>query len=370
MPVEKLIQFPQRCRKCIAALPPDALYCPICGAKQQADKHTRTRPNGSGSAYKRGRTWTAQVRVKQRGKFKSLTKGGFLRKTDALNYIPKLTQQETSGARSLGHYWELYRDNKMTKLSASKRTAYTIAYNRLDEIAYLPIGNIGIKQLQDLINRKAASYYPARDVKQLLSHLYKLALGDGEVKMNLSTLVELPDKNEKESVPFTDDEVAALWEAYGAGDTFVGNILLMIHSGMMPGELMGCRKDGIDFDNQQIRGYGIKTKTRRETPIMLADFMLPVVRALMDYSTGPKLLTMNKDNFYIAYYEALERAGCRRLPPYSCRHTTGTKLDVDSNTPPSVIAKVLRQKSLAMQERYKHPDTKDALEAVNTLRRV
>lgn len=358
------------CRKCAASLPPDALYCHLCGTKQTAEKCRRSRANGAGTVYKRGNTYTAQLRVKYRGKYKSYTKGGFLRITDAQKYIPQLTAQEDNGARTLDHYWQLYRDNKMTKLSGSKSTAYTIAYNRLDDIAYLPIGEIGIKQLQDLINRKAPTYYPARDVKQLLSHLYKLALGDGKVKINLSTLVELPEKNEKESVPFTDDELAALWETYGAGDTFVGYILLMIHSGMMPGELMGCYKDGIDFDKQHIMGYGIKTKMRRETPIMLADFMLPVVRALVAYSTGPKLLTMNKDNFYAAYYEALERAGCRRLPPYSCRHTTGTKLDVDSNTPPSVIAKVLRQKSLAMQERYKHPDTEDALKAVNTLKRV
>ena len=56
----------------------------------------RTRPNGAGTAYKRGKTWTARVVVawKERpdGGFTPVyrTKGGFSRKKDALDYIPEL----------------------------------------------------------------------------------------------------------------------------------------------------------------------------------------------------------------------------------------------------------------------------------------
>lgn len=356
------------CRKCTAALPQDAIYCHICGAKQAATKTARSRPNGSGTVYKRGKTYTAQKRIKASGgKFKSITKGGFKRKVDAINYLPHLGMKESPESRTLNHYWTLYSENKMLKLSGSKQTAYRIAWNRLKDLWPVPISQIGIKQLQELINTKAQTYYPARDVKNLLSHLYKPAIGDDEVKTNLSELIDLPAKDEKETQPFTDEEVAALWEAFGAGYTFIGYILLMTHSGMMPGELFKCLKENIDLAKQQIRDAGIKTKTRRETPIMIADYLIPVIKALMIYSPGKKLLTMNKDKFYIEYYKALERAGCRKLSPYSCRHTTGTKLDLDGNTSPSVIAKVLRQKSVVMQERYKHPDVSDALEAVNSL---
>lgn len=356
------------CRKCSATLPPEALFCHLCGVKQQPDKHRRARGNGMGTAYKRGKTWTVQLRVKNRDRFVSLTKGGFTKKCDALDYRAKLLQIEPTGEHTLEHYWQLYRDNKMLKLSDSKQTAYRIAWGKLEALALKPVSGIGIGRIQETINKKAPSYYPARDIKMLLSHLYKLALGDGEVPTNISELIELPQLVEKESVPFTAEEQAALWEHYAAGDTFIGYLLLMIHSGMMPGELLACTKANIDWGRQQILGCGKKTPTRKETPIMVANYMLPVLRALCDYSAGPKLLTMNKDNFYKVYYAALERCGCRKLPPYSCRHTTGTVLGVDQNTPPAVIAKVLRQKSLAMQERYKHPDTAAAMNAVNGMR--
>ena len=47
------------CKKCKKDVP-DGRYCIACGADQSASKKTRprTRPNGTGTAYKRGSTWT------------------------------------------------------------------------------------------------------------------------------------------------------------------------------------------------------------------------------------------------------------------------------------------------------------------------
>ena len=33
-----------------------------------------------------------------------------------------------------------------------------------------------------------------------------------------------------------------------------------------------------------------------------------------------KLLEMNEENFYNAYWETIDRAGLRHLPPHTCRH--------------------------------------------------
>ena len=48
------------CKKCKKDVP-DGRYCIACGADQSASKKTRPRtcPNGTGTAYKRGSTWTA-----------------------------------------------------------------------------------------------------------------------------------------------------------------------------------------------------------------------------------------------------------------------------------------------------------------------
>ena len=362
------------CRKCSVQLPEDAVFCHLCGVKQaKPASRPRTRANGLGTAYKRGKTWTAQLRkqVQEDGKTRqiTLTRGGFATRAEALAAAPLLIGAPVqSHERTLAYYWDLYQSGKMEKLSDSKRTAYIIAYKKLKAIQHQPIRQLSVKQLQRVIDKEAPTYYPARDMRTLLSHLYRYAMVDGEVLSNPAVVLELPSLNEKESEAFTDKEQQALWNRYNAGDTFVGYILLMIYTGMMPGELLACRKEHIRWDDHQIIGSGMKTSYRRDTPITVADFMLPVLRKLCDFSKGLKLVTMNKDNFYTEYYAALERAGTRRLPPYSCRHTTGTKLELDQGAAPSVIAKVLRQKTQHVQQRYKHPDLQDAKKAVDALR--
>lgn len=76
-----------------------------------------------------------------------------------------------------------------------------------------------------------------------------------------------------------------------------------------------------------------KTEKRRETPIVLADFIVPVVSDLCEHTDGEKLIKINKDKFYETYYATLERAGYRPLTPYSCRHTAATTL-AEGNIPP------------------------------------
>lgn len=92
----------------------------------------------------------------------------------------------------------------------------------------------------------------------------------------------------------------------------------------------------------------------------------PVISDLSERSTNKVgyLLGMNKDNFYSEYHAALQRAGVRDLPPYSCRHTTATALAL-GNIAPSVIQEVMRHTKFSTTQRYIHPDTKSAHEAMN-----
>ena len=71
-----------------------------------------------------------------------------------------------------------------------------------------------------------------------------------------------------------------------------------------------------------ITGAGKKTKTRKETPVVLADIILPVLEDLCQHTKGEKIISINRDNFYTKYHETMARVGCRDLPPYSCRRST------------------------------------------------
>ncbi len=359
------------CKKCNKAIPDGSAFCNWCGALQEAKRQRRLRGNGTGTVYKRGRTWTAKTILGWRSEDGRLlpvsaTKGGFSTKREAIEHLPQL-RGEKQERKSLGDYWELWERDNLPQLSQSKQTAYRIAYRKLGKLVHRDITKLDIADLRNAVSGGATSYYTARDMKTLLAHLYKLAGADQVANGALPTYIVLPEKQETEQTPFNNNELVSLWTAYSEGDTFIGYILLMIYSGMMPGELLGARKAMIDLEGQRIIGAGIKTRERKKTDIVIADFMVPVVASLLEFSTGTKLLTMNKDHFYTAYYEALERCQCRKLPPYSCRHTTATALAIGNNIAPSIIRKVMRWSTTRMLDRYAHASSQDALGAVNVL---
>ena len=87
---------------------------------------------------------------------------------------------------------------------------------------------------------------------------------------------------EKEAEAFTEEEVFKIWDAYGDGDDFAGYLLVMIYSGMMPGELLACRNTMVDFDKCEIYGCGKKTKFRKKSVIVFADAVKPIIQILCE----------------------------------------------------------------------------------------
>lgn len=360
------------CKKCSRPLPAGAVFCPWCGKKQEAEKKHK-RGNGQGTAYKRGKGWeaarpgyrymdeTGLHRVRPR-------KGGFATKREALEWASQKTVAPEHSPKLID-LWQLYSDNDLPKLSKNKQTAYKIARKRLEPLMGMEIHLITLDALQGVLNASCESYYPARDCKTVLSKLYKKAMASNTslVTQNLSNFLVLPDLQEAESKPFTPDELKGIWDLYDRGDAFAGYILLMCYSGMMPVELLSCKKAMIDLDKNEIFGCGAKTKSRKKSAIVYPDFLRPVVESLLT-SKGEKLLPINRDNFYTEYYLCLERAGVRKLAPYSCRHTYGTEA-VKLGVHPAVIQKMLRHSSTKMQERYTHLTSEEAHEAVNLMSR-
>lgn len=263
-------------------------------------------------------------------------------------------------------YWDLYEGNTLPLLSKSKQGAYKIAWGKLAEITGHELALLDIKTLQDQVNSKASIYYPARDIKTVLKALFTRAIAEQAVTVNLAEYIELPKLDEAEQTPFNEDEQNVLWTAYAACDKFVGYILLMIYTGMIPGELIKAEKTMVDFDAHVISGAGLKTRRRKIVPLVISDVIEPVLRDIVERVPGKKLLRINKDNFYKEFHAALERCGCRPLTPYSCRHTTATALTL-KDIPMPVVREVMRHAKITTTERYVHIGVAPMLDAVNKL---
>ena len=365
-----------QCRKCQKDMDSAMPFCPWCGAKQAVDvRKPRKRGNGQGSAIKRGNSWVAVYtsefyatpdgKLHQRRKWK----GGFKTKKEALAFASSPVETNEK-APTLRDYWNNWFASDFSDLSKSKQTAFKIAWKKMERLAGKSMDVLTIQDLQTIIDEKAPTYYPAKDIKTLFSHLFKRAVAEGQARTNLSEFIRLPSLDEKEQEPFSEVELRRFWDAYGSGDHFIGFVLLMIYTGMMPGELLGLKKDMIDFEKNEIHKAGIKTKKRKSVPIVFPDMIAPIIADLIERSnsTHGYVVGMNKDKFYSEYHSAMVRTGVRDLPPYSCRHTTATALAL-GNIAPSVIQKVMRHTKFSTTQRYIHPDTTSVHKAVNTMGR-
>ena len=252
----------------------------------------------------------------------------------------------------------------MLKLSQSRQCAYKVASKRIDDVAYTNVSLLNIDDLQTCVDAHAETYYTAKDVKQLLSYLYDRAVAQGNVQVNLAKYITLPENDEKETVPFTSEEQKRLWEDFNAGMTLAGYPLLMIYTGMMPGELLKITKDMIDWQTQTATGGGLKTAKRKKAPIVLPDIIIPVLAILCD-TAGDKLCSFSRDKFYDAFSSYRDLRGFNpELRPYSCRHTAATALDA-LGVSPGVIQELMRHARFATTQHDIHKDLTAVLAEIN-----
>lgn len=367
------------CVKCSKDIPDGALFCPWCGKPQQPQKRTLShrRGNGQGTAYKRGRTWTAMVITGYRpgadGKLMAIkrTKGGFQSKTEALRYCPVLLAggiELRSEAPRLREYWDTYERGELGNLSKSKQTAYRIAWKKLKPLHDVRVDSITVDMLRKTVSDACPTFDTAKDCKNLLSNLYGLASADGYANRDLPSYIILPKHIEKERQPFSDTEQAALWKLYETGDRRAAIPLLMIYTGMMPGEALGLKVEHIDLNQRLIVHAGIKTAVRKATPIVLAESIIPLVEDLIaNAQPNGYIWKHDEKQWYADYYASLEASGCRKLTPYSCRHTTATALAITEGIAPQTIKRVMRWSTTRMLDKYAHAQMDDALSAVDTI---
>jgi len=375
------------CPRCRKDSIPEAVFCPYCGKKlspEQKKRRPKRTANGTGSAFKRGSGWTAQAVVgyrelpddlldpankRQRIPIKK-TKGGFATKAEALAYIPTLKALKPDAAPTLQYYWNNYEKNEYTALSASKQTAYSIAWNKLDKLHQIPVDQLTVVVLRDTVSAECSTYYTAKDCRTVLTTLFRMAAADGYANKDLPSFIQLPKLTEQEREPFNDVEQANLWKLYEAGDLRAAVPLLMIYSGLMPGECFDLRVDMIDLGNRQIVGAGKKTDVRKKTPVTIAAVIIPVLEDLIAHARpSGRLFTASEDQWRKDYYDALKAAKCRKLQPYSCRHTTATALAITEGIAPQTIKKVMRWSTTKMLDRYAHPDASDAQAAVDAIKK-
>ena len=320
----------------------------------------KTRGNGQGTAFKRGNTWTAEVRYFDNGIMRRKKKGGFRTKTEALLFLPSLREmmnQEPVNVIGFADLWDKWTDSQTyDSISADKQRAYRIAYNKCTPLHRLSdVRMVSFDMMQDII--QDLTYYPARDVKRILNGMFELAMRTGCLERNLAPLLELPKHGTTAREVFTEEQIQKIADC---PDEFKRYILLMIYMGLRPVEMMSMTVEDVHLEEHYTDG-GRKTK---QSQIVIFPDAEPILSELCQEKKTGRLCDMSEDQFYKQYYNCLESAGVEKHTPYSCRHTFVTRL-TKSGMPNALIQKAARHTDYKTTQIYTHIDVSDVLKWVD-----
>ncbi len=359
-----------KCVKCAVTIPDDSIYCNMCGAKQQRNtSHGRkSRGNGQGCVYKEANgTYTAIASKLIGGKQHRRVKKGFIKKKDAIAYLPSLRfdpEFDPSNKITFDELYEQWSEGYYKKLSKSKETSYRTAHKNCSQLYYRDWSSITLREMQDVVDMRP-SYYTRKDVKQLMTAMGDYAVRNEYCEKNRARMIVLPQLERTEKEAFTVDEIQRLWADYRQGNKFTAYALVMIYTGLRYGEMKNIIKENVNFEQQYMTG-GIKTEAGKNRIIPITDAILPLVQEMYDTHKS-RLLEMHEQTFRVYFAKMTERAGVRPLKPHSCRHTFCSQLAI-AGVQPGVIQKVAGHASYSTTAIYTHiQQLTDSLAAVDRM---
>lgn len=328
------------CPKCARELPEDAALCCYCGRKIIYKKPQRRRPNGAGTVYKRGSTYTASLMVgkkkNEKGKIVNdiRTKGGFLTRREALEYIPELRKTKIL---KLLTWWELYDLWKSAYESSVKHCTflcYQAANKYFKPIHSMVFANIGIDELQDCVDSSGQGKRTKQNMRCMASLLYKYALPRHQSDMNYAQFIDIGDDAQRVRSSFPSETIELIRKNIGIVPG-ADIIYCFIYTGFRPNEMLELQASNYDPKlDAFIGGFKSEAGTDRPVPISpkIAQLVRARVRAANPYIFPREDGKRMTDEYFRknVFYPALAAMGIQPIPeigvppkyvPYSCRHT-------------------------------------------------
>lgn len=351
------------CRKCSVELPDGAIYCHMCGTKQEITKTKKHRGNGQGTVFLRGGKWVAMHRIVRDGKTYSKSKSGFDKKKDALKWLSENSVLKLDPSKAtFGRIYQEWKDLHDEKIGDHKARDYKSAYEKylkhLDPYAW---DDITLQMFQHAVNKAKNTHYSRKMVKTVLNQLETHAVKNGYTTRRITTYIELPAVTKPNKKPFTMDEIKKLKKSYEGGENdFAGIILIMLYTGMRYGEISTIKPENIHLDEHYLMG-GIKTEAGRSGEILIVDEIEPMVRKLLlpkNQAHG-----ISDKTFRDRFNESLKKAGCDKHTTHECRHTTATLL-AEAGIQPAIIKEIMRHENYEQTLAYTHIDRKTRLDAI------
>ena len=310
---------------------------------QNKQRKPRTRPNGAGTAYKRGNTWTAQVvvgwRITDSGRHAAVykTKGGFARKKDALAYCETLKSTANTIKRmTFQEVYNAWLPVHAARVSKSTMNCYAAAWAHFQPIHHVLMQDIDADALQECVDNCGKGKRTKENMRALAGLLMKWAIPRHQTDLNYAEYIHTGTDAKGTHPAFTVEQIAAIQRQIGI-TPYADYVYCMIYTGFRPTEMLALTKDS--YTDGVLYG-GIKTEAGKNRAVPVSPKIQSIISEKLKVANPwlfPKLGggQMSANYFRDMFYIVLAVAGIQPIPtpdapakyvPYSCRHTFANML--------------------------------------------
>jgi len=251
-------------------------------------------------------------------------------------------------------------------LSESSLEGYRTAWKHLKELKDAKVKNFRKSDMQKIIDDLYQGNYSKSaitKVKALSGVLLDYAIGDKIIDTNYAKLCKIPTTKQANKQSLEDNDILRI-ERLAKKDKWAETLMILIYTGMRPGEMLALTKDNIDIDNMLIIG-GAKTDAGKDRIIPIHPKIQSILkRRYEDINSGAiievngKTLKNKVDNYRKNYFNPLKAKLKLNddVTPYTCRHTFGTLMN-KSDADMVAIKNIIGHSNYATTANiYTHPD--------------
>lgn len=168
---------------------------------------------------------------------------------------------------------ELYKKwsaKKYEEISISNANGYKASYKICEPLYEIKFNSIKLFHLQQVVDNSGRNYPTLKKLKILFNQLFDYAVQNGIITKDKHIVEYLNIGTEEKSTKhfrFTSQEIEKLW-SWSAENEYVQLILMLIYSGVRPGEMFNLKSSMVDLKNKHFTVEKGKTvNATRKVPI-------------------------------------------------------------------------------------------------------
>ena len=354
---------------------------------------TKSRGNGQGCAYRRGRYWEAQVvigwKLPEDPEKKPIPnkrrKSGFRTKKEALAYCEEMRKQhKTMGQITMSNLFLKWKKSYENRVKAKTMEGYRQAFDHFSTLHSVYVDLINAADLQKCLDDCTEGKRTHEMMKTTANLLWKYAIDAGYITQNVASNLYTGKGKSAQRAPITEDELKLVKNVIGT-EPYADYIYCLCYLGFRPSEFLALKKtDCYKDDDIRFLVGGSKTEAGTDRRVVIpqqidaiiderlsvigTDLLFPMVcHNRKGEFTGYKLMTHNYFNNYV-FKPLMARLGVSGRVPYSARHTYADKLKKASGDGKDKAALIGHSDYDFTQHRYQSTPLEDLKAVVDSIK--